>query len=146
MASDKAASNDSGSRIDFFSTSQSKQALRGYLYSQVGAGSMTEDAAESIASLLDVGGLYAGEEQADSLAESSQIGAAPTNGYIGEGNMVRLGRSKTFDVVSPDNTGPSRSAYNGIWGYSTGNHMFNTFVQCSSMLEVNCCSCNLHFT
>ncbi|KAL7543319.1 hypothetical protein ACHAXR_012646 [Thalassiosira sp. AJA248-18] len=58
--------------------------------------------------MLDIGGLYITAKEA--AAAESQLLDGPTQSvYSGEGNMVRLGRSKTF----------ASGIYNGIWGYAT---------------------------
>eukprot|EP00579_Thalassiosira_antarctica_P033091 CAMPEP_0202000898 /NCGR_PEP_ID=MMETSP0905-20130828/7147_1 /ASSEMBLY_ACC=CAM_ASM_000554 /TAXON_ID=420261 /ORGANISM="Thalassiosira antarctica, Strain CCMP982" /LENGTH=787 /DNA_ID=CAMNT_0048557497 /DNA_START=44 /DNA_END=2407 /DNA_ORIENTATION=+ len=107
---------DGDRRTDVFATEDSREGLRSYLYAQVSAGDMEQETAEIIASTLSLGGLYPSSAAAD--AASALLLNGPVNAVYditGEGNMVRLGTSKT---LVPDST--EQSGHNGIWGYATG--------------------------
>jgi hypothetical protein len=100
---------------DVFSTEESKQALRSYLYQEVDGDFMEYETAETIASMLSVGALYPmNGSGASSLIGSLMFEGPVASSYAGDGNLIRLGRSDIFGNKNAE------SAYNGIWGYSVG--------------------------
>lgn len=102
-------------RHNVFSSGESKQALRSYLYKEVDADFMEYETAEVIASMLSLGALYPREN--GSFVESNLLNTVSEpagSSYTGNGNVVRLGRSNVFGI------GSDKEIYNGIWGYSVG--------------------------
>ncbi|KAL7482509.1 hypothetical protein ACHAW6_008188 [Cyclotella cf. meneghiniana] len=105
---------------DVFSSDESKQALRSYLYKEVDTDFMEYDAAEAIASMLSLGALYPRNDfptQTGVLIDNSlntALDGPAGSSYTGNGNVVRLGRSNIFGI------GSDQEIYNGIWGYSIG--------------------------
>jgi hypothetical protein len=106
-----------------FSTDDSKEALRTYLYMEIDSDFMEYETAETIASMLSLGALYPRDSGISSIVDS---GIASLNGpaescYTGEGNVVRLGRSNMFG----DGNSATGTLYNGIWGYAVGEILFS---------------------
>jgi len=102
---------------DVFSSDESKQALRSYLYKEVDTDFMEYDTAEAIASMLSLGALYprnAPPTQTGIFIENTLLDGPAGSSYTGNGNVVRLGRSNVFGVAS------DQEIYNGIWGYAVG--------------------------
>ena len=119
-----ASSSKEHYRDEGFTTAESKELLREYLYNTVKDGTMEEETAEEIASTLNLGGLFFTEEMVDSLALMQGLnGAAPAD-YQGEGNMHRLGNILPVSV-SDD------SIVNGIWGYATPNGAREYALMCA---------------
>ena len=107
-----------------FTTAESKDLLRDYLYNTVYDGTMEEETAEEIASTLNLGGLFFTEEMVDSLALMQGLnGAAPAD-YQGEGNMHRLGNILPVSVSG-------NSFVNGIWGHATPNGAREYALMCA---------------
>ena len=107
-----------------FTTAESKELLRDYLYNTVNDGSMEEETAEAIASTLNLGGLYFTEEMVESLALMQGLNGAASADYQGEGNMHRLGRISPVPLSQ-------WSITNGIWGYATPNGAREYALMCA---------------
>lgn len=102
-----------------FSTDESKEALRSYLYAEIDSDYMEYETAETITSMLSLGRLYPREgDGISSVVESASflLNGPADSSYSGEGNMVRLGRSNIFGYGTPGDG----TIYNGIWGYAVG--------------------------
>jgi hypothetical protein len=101
-----------------FSTEESKEALRSYLYMEIDSDFMEYETAETIASMLSLGALYPRESDISSIVESgiTFLNGPAESSYTGEGNVVRLGRSNIFG----DGSSSTGTFYNGIWGYAVG--------------------------
>jgi choice-of-anchor B domain-containing protein len=111
-------------RDEGFTTAESKELLRDYLYNTVSGGTMEEETAEQIASTLNLGGLFFTQGMVDSLAFMQGLnGAAPAD-YQGEGNMHRLGNILPVPVSE-------KSFVNGIWGYVTPNGAREYALMCA---------------
>jgi hypothetical protein len=103
-----------------FSTEESKQALRTYLYKEVDRDFMEYETAEVVASMLSLGTLYPRDAGIDNLVESNAasmlFGGPAGSSYSGEGNIVRLAKNSIFGIANAT----SGVIYNGIWGYAAG--------------------------
>ncbi|KAL7433642.1 hypothetical protein ACHAXM_003663 [Skeletonema potamos] len=111
-------------RDEGFTTAESKELLRDYLYNTVSEGNMEEETAEKIASTLNLGGLFFTQAMVDSLALIEGLnGAAPAD-YQGEGNMHRLGSILPVSVSDS-------SFVNGIHGYATPNGAREYALMCA---------------
>lgn len=110
---------DSAHRMEYFATDASKDVLRTYLYAEVSGGRMEVETTEQIASTLSLGAMYPTASGAAAAEPMLLDGPVPAEyDTATEGNMVRLGTSKTLAASSSSNH------YNGIWGYATGESDF----------------------
>ncbi len=100
-------------RSDVFGTEESKEDLRSYLYAEVSANFLEEYTAEMIASMLSLGALYPTEQE----DLEGFVGPASKN-YLGNGNLVSLGRIQTRETKMDSNT------YVGIWGLTKGSREY----------------------
>jgi hypothetical protein len=124
-------------RDDVFSTEESKQALRNYIFGEINADKMDIEAGETIASMLSLGGLYPEEESANSasLVEGNLVAGPVGSDYTGNGNVVRLGRSNTF-------TGSGAAfGYSGIWGYAVGEFSLQMCMFLQLIMHTSCTVC-----
>eukprot|EP00804_Cyclotella_cryptica_P015092 CCRYP_000666-RB/>CCRYP_000666-RB protein AED:0.22 eAED:0.22 QI:211/1/1/1/0.83/0.71/7/631/662 len=107
---------------DVFSSEESKQALRSYLYDEIDTDFMEYETAEAIASVLSLGALYPRDSFHSGIFIDSPLTAVSDgpagSSYTGNGNVERLGRSNVFGV------GTNKEIYNGIWGYSVGSREY----------------------
>lgn len=104
---------------------RSKQRMRGYLLTQVGSKALHPDIAEVVASGLALGGLFPSAEVA-ATADAMELNGPAEAVYdtATEGNMVRLGTSRT---MVPD-TDADDYFHNGIWGYAAGENNLGQHV------------------
>ncbi len=124
MTDGNAGEDSGGHRINAFATEESKEGLRSYLRAEVSAGDLGVDTVRAIGSTLSLGALYPDDAEAAATAVAMLLDGPAQAVYdtAGEGNMVRLGTSRTLVSANANNY-----HHNGIWGYATG----ELFLQCS---------------